>query len=239
MKKVKNPHQIVEAFVADYQGVFGENLISVIMYGSAVTHEFKPGVSDINMAIILADTSMAHIGRCTLIQSKWSRCAVATPFFISKEFIVSSKDTYPVEFLDMKSNYRILYGDDLLAGIEINREHLRMQCERELKGVALHLRRAFVESQGRPKVIASVLEISIRRLLPVFKALLVLAGKNIPGTKSDIIASIEDQHNLGISVLSDIFHAGEKKLKYRSSEMYADYVKVVDLLVSKVDLLEV
>jgi hypothetical protein len=101
-----------------------------------------------------------------------------------------------------------------------------------LKDLALYLRREFVQCEANPAVLATLLDGSIRRLLPVFKALLVLSEKAIPSTKSDIIAAVEDLHNLGISVLSDIFHPDIRRLKGRYGQVFADYVKVVDMLIA-------
>ena len=39
-----------------------------------------------------------------------------------------------MEFLNFKLVHHTLYGEDLLAGLEIDKKDLRLQCERELKG---------------------------------------------------------------------------------------------------------
>jgi hypothetical protein len=231
---IKNPNEIVESFVADYQKAFGDTLLSVIMYGSAVTHEFRPGKSDITMAIVLTDTSIGNLGRSVEMHRKWRKRGVATPFFMSKEFIATSRDTYSIEFLDMKSNYRILYGEDVLAGIETQRDFLRTQCERELKDIALLLRKTYVDCLGQAAYLAGVLDGSVRQMIPIFRAILLLAGKNIPSTNSDIIAAVEDEHNLGISALSDIFHCDRKHQPTRQVEIFRNYVDIIDLLTKRV-----
>ena len=237
MGKIKNPNDIVESLVADYQGVFGEQLISVIMYGSAVTHEYKPGASDINIAIVLNDNSITQIAKCIALQKKWGKNRVATPFFMTEQYIRNSCDTYPIEYLDMRSNYRVLYGENVLEQLEIKQEHIRLQCERELRGAAIHLRRSFVQCAGNNKMLSDLLNASIRRLVPVFKALLALKGHTIPKSKSDIIATVEDSYDLGVSSLSDIFHSDNKNLKHRYDQLFNAYANDVDKLIKAVDTL--
>ncbi len=236
MKKIKNPNDIVSPLVQDYQEVFKDAILSLIMYGSAVTHEYRPGISDINIAIVLTDNSIATVAPSIPLQKKWAKSGVATPFFMTQAYITSSLDTYPVEFLDMQSNYRVLYGEDILQNLEIKHEHIRLQCERELKSVAIHLRRSFVQCMGNNKLLASLLSVSLRRLIPIFKGLLVLKEKTIPKSKSSIISAVEDVYNLGASSLSEVLNAQEKKLAYYDT-LFDDYAKDIDRLTEEVDTL--
>jgi len=237
MAKIINPKDIVESLVSDYRGVFGDDLVSVIMYGSAVTHEYRPGVSDINIAIVLKDNSITQIAKSMTLQKKWVKNKVSTPFFMTEEYIHNSCDTYPIEYLDMRSNYRVLYGEDVLEHIEINREHIRLQCERELRGAAIHLRRSFVQCAGNNRMLSDLLNASIRRLIPVFRALLVLKGNSVPKSKSDIIATVEDSYNLGASSLSNIFNSGNKNKKQQYDQLFDTYANDIDKLIKAVDTL--
>jgi predicted nucleotidyltransferase len=236
MAKIKNPNDIVDEFVSDYRTAFGEHLVSVIMYGSAVTHEYRPGVSDINMAVVLVDNSIAQIAKSAAVQKKWSRRRVRPPFFMTRAYIERSLDTYPVEFLDMRNNYRVVYGDDVLAGLEIKREHLRLQCERELKGAALHLRTAFVGGTGDRRFLQGLLNVSVRRLLPVFKAMLVLGDTAIPSSKAEIVLAVEHLYCPG-GVLTEVYQSGQSKSKRGYEALFDDYVNVVDGLIEKVDMM--
>ena len=237
MGKIKNPNDIVESFVSDYHTVYGNQLISVFMYGSAVTHEYKPGKSDINILIVLEDTAISQISKSLHLQKSWSKCRVSTPFFFTKQYIADSCDTYPVEFLDMQSNYKVLYGEDLLKNLEIKHEHVRLQCERELRGVAVHLRRSYAQCAGNDTLLYALLDTSIRRLIPVFKGLLALKGRSITKSKSDSIALIEDTYNLGMSSFSDIFNLNKKDLKHQYDKLFEKYAQDIDKLVAAVDKL--
>lgn len=237
MKKIKNPNEIVDSFVSDYHNVFGEQLISVIMYGSAVTHEYRPGISDINIAIVLTDNSISQIVKSLALQKKWRKSSVATPFFMTEEYIRTSCDTYPIEYLDMSLNYRVLYGKDVLEQVEIKPEHIRLQCERELRGAAIHLRRSFIQCAGNNKLLFELLNLSIRQLIPVFKGLLVLKDRSIPKSKNDIIAAVEDTYNLGASALSNIFISIDKNRKQGYDNLFDAYANDIDKLIVAVDTL--
>jgi predicted nucleotidyltransferase len=233
---VKNPNDIVERYVADYRAAFGNNLISVIMYGSAVTHEYRPRHSDINTLIVLDTCEISDLAKCLGIAGKWLGKKVAIPFFMTKEYIATALDSYPIEFIDMRSNYKVLFGEDVLARFNIKKEHVRLQCERELRGIALHLRREYVRTHNGRVALSLLLAASVKRLLPIFKALLVLNDRQIPKLKSDIIMAVEEQYNLGVSVFTELFGPVSRPLGARPyGELFTTYAKTIDSLIATVN----
>jgi predicted nucleotidyltransferase len=236
---VKNPNDIVEQYVADYRAVYGDALISIIMYGSAVTHEYVPRRSDINTAIVLSTYDIQNLARCIPLVKKWRKKNVTTPFFMTREYITTSLDSYPVEFIDMRSNYKVLFGEDVLARLDIRKENLRLQCERELKGIALHIRREYVGTGNSGAVLSRLLAASIKRLLPILKGLLVLNNRPIPKLKSEIVLSAEELYNLGGPTLSALYDAAGMVPAGRSfADVFADFAITIDSLISTVNASE-
>ena len=237
MRTIKNPNDIVTELVDDYKRVFEESLLGVVMYGSAVTHEYRPGISDINIVVILKDNSIEYVKKCRHVARKWQKRSVTTPFFMTPEFIMSAVDSYPVEFLDIQTSHRILFGEDFFSHLEIDRSNLRLQCERELRGVAIHLRKAFVESAGKDSVVRAITSASTKKMLPVFKAILRLNNKPIPKIKSDVIMAIEDLYDLGASVLSHLMNLDRQGTKPKQfEELFDRYGKTIDTIIGRVDM---
>jgi hypothetical protein len=193
-------------------------------------------VSDINVALVLADDSIPVLARLVRIQKKWGRRGISTPFFLTERYIASSLDTYPVEFLDMKSNYRVLHGKDVLADLVIDKEHLRLQCERELKSISLHVRRAYVQAGGDVNKQGELLELSFKRLFPLFRALLVLHERPVPKMRSETVSNIEVIFDLGASVLSRVAGGNvARTIRQSAPSLVDDYVKVIDTITGAVD----
>jgi hypothetical protein len=158
---------------------------------------------------------------------------------MTPDYIRRSLDTYPIEFLDMQKNYRVLDGEDMLAQLEIKREHLRLQCERELKGAALHLRTGYIQSGGSKRALHRLLVLSLRRLVPVCKALLILGDRTVPGSKADILSAVEERFNIGDMVLTEIYQLAAQKPKRSYEQIFDAYTKVVDNLIETVDTMEI
>lgn len=237
MGTVRNPNDIVDKYVTDYRNALGENIVSVIMYGSSVTHEYRPGSSDINTLIVLADFGINELKKSLPCARKWISKKVTVPFYMTRDYIETSLDTYPIEFIDMRSNYKVLYGEDVFARLDIKKEHVRIQCERELKGIALHLRREYVATNGNSKILSRLLTASIKTLLPVFKALLVLNDRPIPKIKCDIIMAVEELYNLGISVFTELCGPGSSSgaAGAQPEEIIAKFANTIDTLIATVN----
>jgi hypothetical protein len=118
----------------------GQNLVSVIVYGSAVAVNGNPKRSDYQLLIGAHRLAASDLRGFRPAVRWWTEMGYEMPvFFTPNEFDVAF-DVFPIEFRFMKRAYRVLYGQDLLAGREASKEHLRWQTEHELRGKLLRLR---------------------------------------------------------------------------------------------------
>ncbi|MDY0151206.1 MAG: hypothetical protein RBS43_02910 [Candidatus Cloacimonas sp.] len=125
------------------------------------------------------------------------------PLLISRDFVLSSLDSFPLEFLDIvSSNYTNLFDqEDILQNLKFSSADLRLQMEREIKSKWLLTRLAVSEQSQKPRALANVLVQSIRSLLPVLKGLCYISLKPIPFTQNEIIDSVMEITQLDLSFL--------------------------------------
>lgn len=180
----------------DYRKGFGEDLVSVILYGSSVTKEYHPKKSDLNFLIVLSEAGIERLHLAHELVAKWRNKKVSTPLFLTKDYMKFSLDTFPIEFLNIKRNYQVIVGEDVLEGMSFKKDFVRLQCERELKGKLLLLRQRYVETRGKSKVLSELISASLPTFIFVFKGLLYLLGKEIPETKSETVSTLSTELNL-------------------------------------------
>ena len=120
--------QVLQKFVQDVQGVYGEDLLAILLYGSAAAGEHIPGRSDINVVVMLQELTPALLRKAASHLRGWHRKGFATPLFFDPEILHDSLDVFPIEFLDMQERHRTLWGPDLFADLGIGRDNLRLQC---------------------------------------------------------------------------------------------------------------
>jgi hypothetical protein len=242
MTKIKKPEEIFAEITEDYKKIFGGDLISIILYGSGTGNEFQPGKSDLNFLIILSDETIDHLDRAIETVSRWRKKKVATPLFMTKSYIESSLDSYPLEFLNIKKNYILVYGEDVLKDISLEAHHLRLQCEREIKGKLLLLREGFLETEGKQKRIKELINASITAFISIFSGLLYLKGIEIPTTRREIIQFVAKEIPINQEIFMRCLDIKQDKKKFSSSEIndiFKTYVVEIRKLWEVVDKMEI
>jgi predicted nucleotidyltransferase len=241
-KTPAKPEEIFQDIVKDYQEIFGADLVSIILYGSGARGDYIPKKSDINFLIILSDEGINKLGRALKIVVKWHKRRVSTPLFLTKSYVMTSLDTFPIEFLNLRSAYKLVYGEDILHDLSIDKHFLRLQCERELKGKLLQLRENFLESEGRNRDIVLLIAQSISTFLSLFRGVLFLKGLEVSNNNEAILQHMSEETGLHKSLFLDILAIKKGKKKLTKSEavpFMESYIKEIRNLSKFVDAMEI
>lgn len=184
------------SFLEDVVSSCGGNLHSMHVVGSAVTSDFDPNASDINSLVVLKDMDLGFIESLAPLGRKYGARGVAAPVIMTPRYIADSLDAFPVEFLDFKLIHKTVYGEDILAGISLDKGHLRLQCEREVKVSLVGLRQGYLMSLGKRKSVMGLLSRSITSCMPVFRAIVYLHGSEPPVGRADVIQALSGKADI-------------------------------------------
>lgn len=237
-KAPAHPEEIFADFTDDFKKAFGDDLISIILFGSGATGEYVPGKSDLNFLVVLAVVSASSLRRAMDAVARWRKRMVNTPLFMTPDYIASSLDTYPIEFLDMKANYRLVYGKDVLQDLRFQPAEVRVQCERELKGKLLHLRQAYLESGEKTRKLRGAVAASITTFISIFQGLLSLRNVPIPRTREEIIQLVAAEYQMNAPVLLRLLQIRKGTVKVPAqelSELFRSYIGEIEALSDRVD----
>jgi predicted nucleotidyltransferase len=236
----KDPGEIFPSIVDDYKGLFGEDLVSIIIYGSAASGDYIPGKSDINFMIVLSENGIDSLDRTFQVIAKWKKRNVATPLFLTEDYVTTSSDVFPIEYLNFQNAHELVYGKDILKDLSFDREFLRTQCEKEVKGKLLLLREAFLESQGKARYLQQLIAQSLGAFVAIFNGLLHLKGKELPRHKREVIREVCHAFDMDRGLFEKLLDVKEKKGKLTNSEMtnlFKAYLNEVQKLWKIVDTL--
>lgn len=145
------------------QGSLGQRLISLTLYGSAARGVYRPRFSDLNLLLVLESVSHDDLSEMEREFTELRGTVNATPYLLTLNELPRVVAAFPTRFLEMKRGYRVLVGQDVLAGIEVDRKALESRCEQELLNVLLRFRHLLLMGAG-----GGVLEQAMRRVLPPF-----------------------------------------------------------------------
>ena len=104
----------------------------------------------------------------------------------------------------MKERYHVLYGKDFLRDLELKLDHLRFQCEQELKGKMLRLRQLYLEASQTENRLVSLLVKSTSSFMILFRALLNIQGSPTPHSANEILAALS-QLGLNTKAFSKVY----------------------------------
>jgi predicted nucleotidyltransferase len=229
--------KMLSNFVNELKKVLGDNLRSFIVYGSAATGEHYK-YSDYNTLIVLAKSEPQKLKSMTKAVKKWTAMRQPIPLIFTYESMIASGDIFPIEFLDIKENSIVLYGDDAFKKIKISPKNLRLEIERELKSQLLRLRQNYIMTGGNPKKIKFLLIRSISGVVAILKAIIRLYKKKAPSKKNEIIEAAPAQLKLNKKLFFDIIamKGGFKDIENRDIEfVFASYLNELDKLADLID----
>jgi predicted nucleotidyltransferase len=234
----KDPKEIFEEFTNDYLEAFGDDLMSIVLYGSGASADYRPGKSDLNFLILLSEKGVESLDKAFPAVRKWRKRGVSVPLFLTEEYFDGSLDVYPVEYLGFQRRHLMVYGKDLFEHLEFDRECLRLQCEREIKGKLLLLRHAYLESEGRGNELKKVAVRSIPAFLAIFEGLLHLKNETVPVEKREVIKAACDDFGLDAGVFNKVLDISAGEFKPEESALrglFKQYLEAVRALAGLVD----
>jgi hypothetical protein len=227
-------HEILQNSVA--------KIHSMYLVGGVLTEDYREGASKIDSVIVLHQMDLGFLDVLAPLGNRYGKQGFAAPLIMDPAYIHSSVEIFPLEFLNFKLVHEVLYGEDLLAGLTIDKQELQYQCERELKGKLLWLHRIYVSSIGDRKVLAADIVRHFEGYLPLLRGILHLLGQ-APAT--DLKPALDQLSGL-TGAQTDIFeeiYAVKKNQAQPSKEevtgMFEKFYRATEKLIEVVDGLQI
>lgn len=145
---------------------------------------------------------------------------------------------YSIEYADIKENYRIIYGENLIPTISINKYFLRLQCESELKSLLLKYKNNFLMNVKSDREMKKLLNNVIKTLLVIFRSVLRLHDSAVPYRAVDIIEFASNYLSFNKIVISKIAKVRYENEDYTKQELLfieAELVKDIQNILKQVD----
>lgn len=234
------PQDIFVALTEDYKKAFGNDLVSLIVYGSAAGGYYVKGKSDINLLVILTAEGMERLEDSLTVVKNWRKRSVAVPWVMTREFIWKSLDCYPIEFMNLQVNHILIHGEDVLAPLQFKPQDLRLQIEKELKGKLILLREGYLETEGRSRQIRQLISRSLTAFVSIFNALIYLKQAAVPHQRRETIREMAKLYTFDATVFltcADIKEGVDKLSGGEITGVFKQYLREVENICNIVDAL--
>lgn len=222
---------IIELYLLEFLDIHKDNIISVALYGSATGKYFIPKKSDINLVAIFKTLGFRELKNSLKLINQGLSKRITAPLLLSVPHIEQAKDTFPVEFIEIKENNILLYGQDVFSSLKIDESNIMLFCKREIDGKIVRLRQAYLEIGLKKKGIEALMKESLYSLMPLFRAFLRPKVQNPPVDKEQIIIEFCRHYGLNKDVFMAILRdrMDDEKIKGQDAEVFFErYLKELE-----------
>lgn len=226
-----------EKMVEELKSLLGNQLVSVVLYGSAAAGDHSGKNSDINLLVVTHSLHSKELLGLSKAAVPWKEQGNPPPLFLTEERLKDFVDVFPVEIMDIQHNHQVLFGPDPVAGLSISHDHLRVELEHELQGKLIQLRTQFMLTEARPGMLEKLMVDSLATFLVLFKSALWLYGVTPPVRKMEALLKLKDHipFDPWPFEVVDRLKQGEKVKGLDLLETFEKYLGAIESIVDNVN----
>lgn len=216
----------LDNFVDTLSAILGKNIISIIAFGSKA--QVLDAKNNLNLMIVTNTLNADDLYEISKPVQKWVKCKNPIPIIMNIEEWQSSFDVYAIEYSDMKNNYRIVYGEDIVKDIYIEKHDLRLECESELKNLLLKYKNNFLMNINSDRMMKKTLSQVTKTLLVIFRSILRLHDAEVPYRAIDIIEYVSNYINFNKEVMLKIAKVKYENDSFKKDELFSIEAKLLE-----------
>ncbi|MDQ3010441.1 MAG: hypothetical protein M3X11_07030 [Acidobacteriota bacterium] len=226
--------------VSRLTGAQPDNLVSVVVYGSAVTSSGNAKKSDYQTLIITRRLTSEDLRRIRPVAQWWRGQGYALPVFFTEAEFQDSLDVFPIEFRHMKRSYRVLHGQDLLASCEVSKANLRLETEYELRGKLLRLRSLSMPAGESAEELTKLMAESVVSFVRFMRPILELLGEEPPLGRAATATEVGQRLNVDTAPIVRVLRLREESkslMEAEAQDLFASYLNCLTEVIAAVDKL--
>lgn len=211
-------------FVEHLKSQMGGDLDSIVLYGSAVRGNFREGVSDVNVLIVLKE-SVPRLH--AIIAEGIDRAKVQIePFIVAKKVLGRALDVFAVKFQSIQRQHAILCGNSPFRDLKPDLTFQRFLAEQTLLNLRFRTVRAFVMIGRERKRYSHFIKEVVTPLFIDLSEPLRCEGIAIPEEFVDRIPVFQKEYDVDGEVFKELlaFHDSPRKLS--SDEVLSFYSRL-------------
>ena len=182
------PDDKLQKLVSRLEYACGEDLVAVVLYGSAARDDYHEQYSDVNLLIVLRHMKPGIYPALAGVLNWWSyEEKLRPPTIMTLEELRESADVFAIEMLDIQSSHQTLYGEDVVSDIKVPMNLHRLEVEHDLRTTLLRLRNHLLLTNDGDEELKVVMAKSVTSVLTLFRHALIALGENPPHAKPRVL----------------------------------------------------
>ncbi len=225
-----------EKMTEELKALLGDQLVSVVIYGSAVGGDHAGKNSDINLLVVTRALFPKELLALSKAVVPWTRQGNHPPLILTRKQLKVAEEVFPVEIQDIQHNHRVLFGPDPVKGLSVSRDRMRAQLEHELRGKLFRLKTGFMLTEARPSRVEKLMVESLSSFLVLFKSVLWLYKTTPPAPKLEALRKLKEHLSFDLDPFETIarLKKGEKIKDLNVLVLFEKYLGSIEVIVDNV-----
>jgi hypothetical protein len=213
------PDDKLQQLVSRLEYACGDDLASVVLYGSAARDEYHEQYSDVNLLIVLRQMKPGIYPALAGVLKWWSHeQKLRPPTIMTLQELLESADVFAIEMLDIQGSHKTLHGEDVVSDIAVPMNLHRVEVEHDLRTTLLRLRNHLLLTNDGDEELRLVMAKSVTSVLTLFRHALMALGETAPHAKTKVLEHAAEVFGFNARPLQTV-------LELRSSEHAVDNVR--------------
>ena len=218
----------------------GDSLVSVILYGSAVTGDHQKEFSDLNILSVLSEVTPRELADAQTVFTWWNEQGNPAPLLLSEHELATSTDCFAIEFHDIQHRHELLFGKDVITPLVIDDSFYRAQVEHELRAKLLRLRTKAAAVLSEKDALRRLLVDSVSTFCILFRHALLLHGVTVEPKNRGAIESARIKFEIDALPFTQLLDVREQIAKPKDIDpepLLGSYLREISRVVDHVDRL--
>jgi hypothetical protein len=168
----------------------GANALSLTLFGPAAGSAFNPARDMVASVVVLESIDLTCLRRLAADGARFGKHRIAAPLVMTPALIKASRDSFPLELIEVQQQHLVIFGSDLFQDLVFDEQHVRLECEREFKTIAIGMTRGLVADASDAALAAIALQ-ALEELVRTLRGLLWLHGERAAAPAADMVSSVE------------------------------------------------
>jgi hypothetical protein len=227
----------VNEFVKMMQGAAPDDLVALVMYGSAVRNDYSEKYSDINLLCVFKQLNPEVLAKISSAVQWWTRQGGAA-LVLTLDELDRSADVFPIEVLDIQAHHKRLFGNDVLSAIEVQASLHRLQVERELRMALIRLRQRYLDSRTDRRALLELMVASSSTFHTLLRHALIVLGHPAPEGREQLPEALRAVFGSDLSALNTVLDIRRGKIRERdvdAQSVFREYLASISAVIDRVD----
>ena len=181
----------LERFQSLIRDTVGDNAVALTLFGAIAAGSFDVERHTARSVLVVHRIDLDILRQLAGHGATLGKARIAAPLIMTPAYIESSRDTFPLELIEISQRHITLFGEDCFAGLTFEDAHVRLQCERELKATLIGLRQGMLAAAGRDKLLGALVTDVAAGIVRTLRGLLWLKNRKDAKPAGEVVDEVE------------------------------------------------